>query len=73
MFAADKLHNVRAIVRDLGTLGPDLWRHFRGGSEGTLWYYQSAMSLAETAPLPPGLRDEFRAAVAELSRILFSA
>ena len=38
---ADKLHNARAILNDLRTLGDELWGRFTGGEEGTLWYYQS--------------------------------
>ncbi|MDP9488189.1 MAG: HD domain-containing protein [Actinomycetota bacterium] len=38
--AADKLHNARAILADLGVLGDDLWDRFKGGKDGTLWYYR---------------------------------
>ncbi len=38
---ADKLHNLRAIKRDLMRGQADLWRGFRGGQEGTLWYYRA--------------------------------
>jgi (p)ppGpp synthase/HD superfamily hydrolase len=39
---ADKLHNARSIVRDLRQMGPAAtWGRFRGGREGTLWYYRS--------------------------------
>lgn len=37
--AADKLHNLRAIEQDYRQLGDDLWTRFKGGKEGTLWYY----------------------------------
>jgi GTP pyrophosphokinase len=37
--AADKLHNARAILRDLHRLGKDLWPRFNGGKAGTIWYY----------------------------------
>jgi len=43
--AADKLHNARAILRDLRTEGESLWERFNGGRDGTLWYYRS---LADT-------------------------
>jgi len=36
---ADKLHNARAIVADLRILGPGLFGRFKGGQQGTLWYY----------------------------------
>lgn len=37
----DKLHNARSISADLDRLGPDLWRKFKGGRSGTVWYYRS--------------------------------
>jgi len=39
--AADKLHNARAILADLRSLGDVLWNRFTGGKEGTLWYYRA--------------------------------
>lgn len=38
---ADKLHNARDIVRTLEEEGDATWKRFRGGKEGTLWYYRS--------------------------------
>lgn len=38
--AADKLHNVRAIGRDLETYGAEVWDRFDGRRDGTLWYYR---------------------------------
>lgn len=44
--AADKLHNLRSMIQ---TYNPEddggYWRNFRGGREGTLWYYD-AMAAA---------------------------
>ena len=37
--AADKLHNARSILRDLRTIGEELWERFTGKKEGSLWYY----------------------------------
>jgi (p)ppGpp synthase/HD superfamily hydrolase len=39
--AADKLHNVRAIMRDYRQHGEDIWDRFRGRRKGTLWYYET--------------------------------
>jgi (p)ppGpp synthase/HD superfamily hydrolase len=44
--AADKLNNVRSILSDYRQVGEFVWERFKGGREGTLWYYRS-------------LRDEF--------------
>ena len=39
--AADKLHNVRSIIRDYRALGDALWSRFKGGKAGSLWYYRA--------------------------------
>ena len=39
--AADKLHNVRSIVRDLRIHGDEVWERFQGKRDGTLWYYDA--------------------------------
>jgi (p)ppGpp synthase/HD superfamily hydrolase len=39
--AADKLHNITAIVRDLEREGPSTLDRFNAGPEGIRWYYQS--------------------------------
>jgi len=42
--ASDKLHNVRAILRDLRNEGDKLWTRFNGGKDGSLWYYRSLVT-----------------------------
>lgn len=39
--AADKLHNVRSIMRDYREHGEDIWDRFQGRRDGTLWYYET--------------------------------
>ena len=39
--AADKLHNVRSIIRDYHEQGEDIWDRFQGRRDGTLWYYET--------------------------------
>jgi GTP pyrophosphokinase len=39
--AADKLHNVRSIIRDYREHGEEIWPRFQGGRDGTLWYYET--------------------------------
>lgn len=43
--AADKLHNVRAIIRDYHQHGDDVWAHFQGRRDGTLWYYETVAHI----------------------------
>jgi (p)ppGpp synthase/HD superfamily hydrolase len=38
--SADKLHNSRAILRDLRAHGDAVFQRFTGGKDGTLWYYR---------------------------------
>lgn len=36
---ADKIHNARDIVMSYRKSGESVWERFKGGKEGTLWYY----------------------------------
>jgi (p)ppGpp synthase/HD superfamily hydrolase len=53
--AADKLHNLRAILMDYRTERHKLWSRFNGGKKGTLWYYAALLkafpSSKRLAPL----------------------
>ncbi len=72
--AADKLDNARWLLADYRRLGERLWDSFRGGREGTLWYYAAmieALRLAD-APRLNDLIDEVARCVAELERLLRS-
>lgn len=63
--AADKLHNVRDLIAALRRQGDTVWQHFRGGREGTLWYYRSMLeTLSARGPQP--LVEELARAVVEL-------
>lgn len=66
---ADKLHNVRAITSDLRQHGMDTFGRFRGGREGTLWYYQSLVSEFGKQGRDP-LLDELGRAVEELAGLV---
>jgi (p)ppGpp synthase/HD superfamily hydrolase len=43
--AADKLHNVRSIIRDYHLHGDDVWARFQGARDGTLWYYETVAHI----------------------------
>jgi GTP pyrophosphokinase len=55
--AADKLHNLRALVREYRRRGERLWKYFSGGREGTLWYHRSVAevlrSVGDLQPATP--------------------
>jgi (p)ppGpp synthase/HD superfamily hydrolase len=42
---SDKLHNARSIIADLNTDGGMVWERFKGGKDGSLWYYRTLVEL----------------------------
>ncbi|HOQ89517.1 MAG TPA: HD domain-containing protein [Candidatus Hydrogenedentes bacterium] len=68
--AADKIHNLRAILRGLDQEGEATWGHFRGGREGTAWYFRAVYdALAGDGWDHPILR-EFRHELSRLKNLL---
>lgn len=59
---SDKLHNARSIVSDLLNIGPDVFKRFTAGRDGTLWYYLSLAEIFERrrAPMAALLAAEVR-------------
>ena len=47
---ADKLHNARAIYRDLQDLGPALWERFNKPAEQTVAYYSALFRKRRADP-----------------------
>ncbi|MEA5537328.1 HD domain-containing protein [Crocosphaera sp. XPORK-15E] len=43
---ADKLHNARSTLRDKQEIGDEIWTLFKGGKEGTLWFYHEIIHAA---------------------------
>src|SRR4029079_13786090 len=44
---ADKLHNARSILIDLGTEGEDVWSRFNAGRAEQAWYYGELLGIFE--------------------------
>ena len=65
--AADKLDNARSLAASYRQHGEAVWQGFRGGREGTLWYFRSAVSVLQRLG-PHPLVDELHRAVDELER-----
>jgi len=65
--AADKLHNARAILRDFRIHGESLWTRFRGGKEGTLWYYRELVKAFRRTDLD--VNKELTELIDELDRV----
>ncbi len=66
--ASDKLHNARAILHDLREIGKEVWKRFKGGEEGSLWYYKSLVRIfCEVGPV--GLGKELGLVVTEIEKL----
>ena len=65
---ADKLHNARSILDDLRRDGDTTWSRFRGGKDGTLWYYRTMTRALEQVG-SSRLLQELRRVVSELERL----
>jgi (p)ppGpp synthase/HD superfamily hydrolase len=66
--AADKLHNARHLLSSYRVQGDDLWPHFKGGRDGTLWYYRAVLDALVAAAGPE--EDQLNAILAEIDRTL---
>ncbi len=68
ILAADKLHNTRSLIRGVVQEGDTIWRHFKWGKEGALWYLFQAREALREGWDHPILR-EWDGALEELCRI----
>jgi len=66
--AADKLHNAQTILKDYRSVGDAIWDRFKGGKEGTLWYYRSLVDEFRAVE-PSPLVDELDRVVKEIERL----
>ncbi len=65
--SADKLHNARSLLAAYRETGEAIWKHFRGGRDGTLWHYRAAAEAIRDAGGTP-LSADLERTVAELER-----
>lgn len=65
--AADKLHNARCILAGHRRQGEEVFEIFRGGTDGTLWYYGELTRLLD-GKAPEGLVQELERVVAAIER-----
>lgn len=65
---ADKLHNMRSLVRDYRQIGEALWRRFEGGRNDSLWFYQELLALYRQGEPSPNL-DEYERLYHKLRRM----
>jgi GTP pyrophosphokinase len=66
--AADKLHNVRSILKDYRHMGEGIWSRFNGGKAGMLWYHRALVkAYRRTCDLP--VVEELDRAVSDLEKL----
>jgi (p)ppGpp synthase/HD superfamily hydrolase len=68
---ADKLHNLRSLYADYLQKGDALWQYFRGGKDGTLWYYHKLVQVFQTYGETP-LLEEMKRVLGELVQLVRS-
>jgi GTP pyrophosphokinase len=66
--AADKLHNARSVLADLRVIGDEVWSRFKGGREGTLWYYRALVQAYRAAGGTHTLVEELDRVVSEMEK-----
>lgn len=66
--ACDKLHNARSVLNDYRLLGEAVWERFKGGREGSLWYYRALVTTFRQVENTP-LINELDRVVSELERL----
>jgi GTP pyrophosphokinase len=65
----DKLHNLRSLLLGLRREGASAWRIFKGGKEGTLWYYRAILAVYSERDVYPLLFAELEDALIEAHRL----
>lgn len=66
MICADKLYNVRSILRDHRRVGDEVFDRFTGEKDGTLWYYRELAQALSRSNLDSWLVEELVRTVGEL-------
>lgn len=66
--SADKLHNARSILNDYRLLGEVVWERFKGGKEGSLWYYRAVVEAFRKTGSTP-LIEELERVVSQLEEL----
>jgi (p)ppGpp synthase/HD superfamily hydrolase len=66
--AADKLHNTRALIRDLGASGDAMWLRFNANKDKQCWYLRSCVEVLSDGFSHPILQ-ELEGAVATLQKL----
>jgi (p)ppGpp synthase/HD superfamily hydrolase len=73
VWAADKVHNGRAIVADLAVEGPTAMTRFHAAPDRVLWYYRENLALLQEREADPRLVMPLAAIVGDLGTLLGQA
>jgi (p)ppGpp synthase/HD superfamily hydrolase len=63
---ADKLHNIRSIIRQYRLQGDAIWDYFREGREGSVWYHAAMVDALKEGHADPELLMQLETAVMDL-------
>jgi hypothetical protein len=63
--AADKLYNVRTLLKDYRITGDGVWQRYTGDPADVLWYYRALVTAFRAAGAHP-IVDELDRAVTQL-------
>jgi len=69
IIACDKLDNLRSTVSAYPKSGPEFWKRFSSGREGTLWYYRSMIDALRNAGGCP-LLEELEITLSRLEQLI---
>ena len=67
--AADKLYNVRALLKDYRLTGSAVWQRYTGNPADVLWYYRALVTAFRVAGAHP-IVDDLDRAVTELEDVV---
>ena len=70
VWAADKVHNGRAIVTDLDVVGPQAMARFHAAPDRVLWYYGANLELLSARGVPAALLIPLRSVVDRMTVLL---
>jgi (p)ppGpp synthase/HD superfamily hydrolase len=71
--AADKIHNLTAMVNDYRKIGNDLWHRFNAPRDQQLWFYRSILDVVTAKNLSEDLVSQLRKVVDQFSTIVKSS
>ncbi|MCS7237523.1 MAG: HD domain-containing protein [Thermoguttaceae bacterium] len=72
----DKIDNLQSLLAEYRSAGEAVWQEFRGGKEGSVWYFQEILRVLESTAGDAGFQAGlavYRQLVAELNRLVLTS